>query len=139
MAHKPFVQEKGSSHRPARMASHLKEELSTMLGELKDPRLADIGFLTITTITVASDLKNATVKFALMGEDKKYKQIEAALNDAAGFLRRELMQTLTTKVTPHLTFKYDRGYENTLQIDQLLKQVAAEAKPENDSDDSSEE
>ena len=123
MGHKPFVQEKGPSYRPARFAVRLQEELSTMVQELKDPRLDDVGFITITSVTVAPDLRNAMVMFALMGEEQHCDQTEDALNDAAGYLRRELVQTLNAKVTPLLTFKYDKGFTNTLHVDSLLKKV----------------
>lgn len=126
MGHKPFVQDKGPSHRPARIAQIVKEELATMIpGDLKDPRLEDIGFITITAVTVTNDLKNATVMFSLMSEDdrKKAKDIEAALNKAAGFLRHELMPRLQGKGTPLLNFKFDKGFENTGHIDELLKTI----------------
>ena len=127
MAHKPFVQEKSVNHRPERFAQRVKEELSQMIpGDLKDPRLADLAFLTITSVTITPDLKHATILFALMGQNKKYKDIEAALNAAGNFLRKQLMHKLTNKITPHLNFKYDKGLANTMEIDALLKQVAAE-------------
>lgn len=123
MAHRPFVQER-SSHRPARFAQRVKEELSQMIpGQLRDPRLDGIGFLTITTVTVTPDLKHGTVMFALMGEEKRSDDIEGALNAAANYLRKELMRKLDTKITPQLVFKYDKGFTNTMEIDSLLKTI----------------
>lgn len=129
MAHRPFVQDKSASHRPARFAQLVKEELSQMIpGELKDPRLAELGFLTITDVTITPDLKHATIMFALMGEEKKAKDIAEALNAAANFLRRNLMHKLQTKITPHLVFKYDKGFNNTMAVDSLFKQIEAQRK-----------
>jgi ribosome-binding factor A len=122
-AHKPFVQEK-PRHRPARFAQRLKEELSTLIpGSLRDPRLSGIGFLTITAVEVTPDLKHAKVMFALMGDEKRAKEVTEALNKAAGFLRKELMHSLETKITPHLIFKYDRGLENLTEVQDLLKKT----------------
>lgn len=126
MAHRPFTAAKGGSHRPARMAQRIKEELSLMVpGELADPRLDDLGSLTITEVSVTSDLKDATVKFALLQDAKRAKTVTACLNDAAGFLRNELRAKLDTKVTPILTFKYDKGLSNVMEIDALLNQARA--------------
>lgn len=129
MAHRPFVQEKAVNHRPARFAQMLKEELSQMIpGSLRDPRLYDIGFLTITSVTITPDLKYATILFALMGQTGKADDITDALNSAANFLRKQLMHKLDTKITPHLLFKYDKGLSNTMEVDALLKQVEAHRK-----------
>src|SRR4051794_30856883 len=124
MAHRPFVPKKGettNSHRPARFAERLKVELVELVpGELKDPRLYDIRFLTITNVELTPDLKHGKVFFALMGQSERAPEVEAALNAAAGFLRRQLMLRMETKVTPQLVFKYDIGLEHTAEISSLL-------------------
>ena len=123
MGHKPFVQER-SSHRPAKFAQRVKEELATLIpGDLRDPRIQGVGFLTITSVTVTPDLKHGTVLFALMGDETKARDVEAGLNQASGFLRRELMHRLDTKITPQLVFKYDRGLENISVVSTLLKKT----------------
>src|SRR5471030_2421576 len=102
MAHRPFVQER-SNYRPARFAQRVKEELAQMIpGELRDPRLSGLGFLTITTVTITPDLKHCTILFALMGDEDRSKDVTDGLNAAAGFLRKELMRKLDTKITPQL-------------------------------------
>lgn len=127
MAHRPFVPKKGEgtgSHRPARFAERLKEELVDLIpGELKDPRLYGISFLTITSVDVTPDLKHGTVLFALMGQSERAAEVEEALNAASGFLRRQLMHRMETKITPQLVFKYDKGIEHTSEISSLLKTI----------------
>lgn len=127
MGHKPFTPFENDKprHRPERLAARIKDELGAIIpGELKDPRLEDIAFLTIESVTVAPDMRNATVEFSLADSEKKHApSVEAALNHAAGFVRAELVPLLQVKITPHLTFKYDRGTENTRTIDQLLEQI----------------
>lgn len=133
MGHKPFVQDKGQNHRPARFAQRVKEELMTMVpGDLKDPRLAGLAFFTVTSVDLSNDYKHATVHFALMGENKRSKEVEEGLNAAAGYLRRELMHRLDTKITPNLTFKFDKGFENTMEIDALLKKIKTDEGPKED-------
>lgn len=95
-------------------------------GELKDPRLAGVGFLTITDVTLTPDLRHGTVKFALMSEGHRAHEVEDGLNAAAGYLRRQLMHKLNTRITPQLVFKYDKGIVNALEIDQLLKKTHSE-------------
>jgi ribosome-binding factor A len=128
MGHKPFVQEK-ASHRPAKFAQRVKEELSQLLPHsLRDPRMDGIAFITITSVEITPDLKHANVMFGLMGEEKRAKDVQEALNQAAGFLRKELMRRLNSKTTPHLNFKFDKGFANVLTVDSLLKKIGDEDK-----------
>ncbi|MEW6055275.1 MAG: 30S ribosome-binding factor RbfA [Bdellovibrionota bacterium] len=131
MAHRPFMQDK-PSYRPAKVAERIKEELAGLIpGELKDPRLDGIAFFTITNVGVTPDLRNANIQFTLADSEKtRAREVEAGLNKAAGFLRRELMQRLQIKITPHLAFKYDKGYDNTNRIDHLLRQASEASREE---------
>jgi ribosome-binding factor A len=127
MTHKPFVPQKSDSHRPARFAARIKEELSLMIpGELSDPRLKNVSSIVITDVRVSGDLKNATVLFSLSGDDATKvtaKNVTACLNDAAGFLRNELRSKLDSRVTPLLAFKYDKGPANAAGLESLLKEA----------------
>lgn len=132
MKHKPFVQEKQASHRPARFAQRLKEELVDIIpAELKDPRLFGLRLFTITEIKVADDLRNATAKFSLMGQrfsENRINEIEEALNECGGFIKRALMKRLATKVTPVVHFKYDNSFDLAHELDPLYKQIDDERK-----------
>lgn len=124
MSHKPFVIDKAPGHRPARIAERIREELVDLLDSLKDPRLRSIGFITVTHVTMAPDLKNGTVQFTLSDADApKAKAVEAALNQSSGYLRHELMQRLGTKITPQLFFKFDKGQSNAQRIEDLLNDI----------------
>jgi ribosome-binding factor A len=141
-SHKPFVPEKQPSHRPARFAQRVKEELSQLIpGSIRDPRMEGIAFVTLTSVEVTPDLRNGTVRFALMAESdqKRAKEVEEALNHSSSFLRHQLMKRINTKVTPQLHFKYDKGLTNTLQIDSLLKQVANDPPVIHDSENDDDE
>lgn len=128
--HKPFFSEK-PSYRTARFAEMLKEELSLMIpGDLDDPTFKDTPFLTITKVDVMPDLRNANIWFSSTELDpenalheKKIQKLEHALNHAAGYLRHQLMQSMNTKVTPALHFRFDRGYSNTMRINSLLGEI----------------
>lgn len=128
----PFTLDKGPSRRPARFAQRIREELTMLVPHsLHDPRLRNIPFITITEVTVTPDLKHAKILFALMGRElndageksKQARSIEDALNEAAPFLRKELMYKLESKVTPQLKFVIDLGLGYSDEIAQLLRTI----------------
>ena len=102
---------------------------------LHDPRLEGIAFITLTTVEITPDLKHTNIMFGLMGEENRAEDVEDALNQAAGFLRKELMRRLDSKTTPHLHFKFDKGFANMLTVDGLLKKISSTNDDENNDQD----
>ena len=97
----------------------LKEEVSMLLQrELKDPRL---GFVTVTEVDTAKDLRQAKVFVSVLGGDEQWKGSIAALTSARGFIRNWLRQHLDLRVTPELVFRPDRSMEHAARIQALLK------------------
>ena len=117
----PFVAEK-ESFRPAKVANRIKEELLLLVPEsLKDPRMKKVGAMTVTSVVCTPDLRNARVMFALYENESQYKLAETILNNAAGFLRREVSDRLGIKYTPILSFHFDKGMAHSKRIHDLLK------------------
>ena len=99
----------------------IKEEVSAVLQrELKDPRL---GFVTVTDVETAKDLRVAKVFVSVLGDDKQWTASMAALTSARGFIRSWLRQNLDLRVVPDLDFRADRSMEHAAKIQSLLKKV----------------
>jgi ribosome-binding factor A len=99
----------------------IKEEVSTLLQrELKDPRL---GFVTVTEVETAKDLRVAKVFVSVLGDDRQWTASLAALASARGFVRNWLRQHLDLRITPEIDFRPDRSMEHAARIQSLLKQV----------------
>ena len=108
------------SRRQERISEMLREELSLLIStELTDPRLED-AMVSVTDVSVSEDLRNARVyvEHALPYESSK--QVLAALRHAEGFLRRALLQNLSLRFVPELTFHIDTSTERAQRIDSLL-------------------
>ena len=113
-----------------RVASMMKDELSLLINrELKDPR---VPFVTVTNVELTRDVKQATVYISIVSIDQTYtdpdltKQVLEALRDAKGFLRKQLASIMQLRSIPDLLFKEDKGLENTLRVNEILKQLEAE-------------
>jgi ribosome-binding factor A len=123
--------------RLARLQAAILEELSLVLPrEVKDPRVPP---LTLTRVELTPDAGTARIYFMLLGSlgadengerAKKVKECVEGLSSASGFLKRHLSRALRIRQTPDLFFQEDRGMENTLRVQELLRRIAEEKKPD---------
>jgi ribosome-binding factor A len=115
------------SQRTERVAGEIREILGEMVvrAAIKDPRVRDAGLITITHVRVTGDLRQARVFFTVHdADDAGMEKVRAGLQSAAGFMRRQVGECLTLKVTPELTFEVDQVLEQEAHIEQLLRELA---------------
>ena len=104
--------------RPQRVGQMLQQEISRLLiSGLHDPR---IGFVTITEVRVAGDLRHARIYISAYTEKAEREESLAGLNAAAGFIKRELGQVLRLKFVPDLEFVLDETLDGAQRLEQVL-------------------
>ncbi len=109
--------------RPARLGEAIREEVARMtLHDLKDPRL---GLVTVTRVEVSADLTHARVHVGVLGDERQRRASLAALEGAAGFVRRELARRLQIRHVPEIDFRYDKGLDATARVARLLEEEPA--------------
>lgn len=107
-----------TTRRQRQVAELLHEEISVLIQrQARDPRLSPV---TVTGVDVTPDLQNARVYVSVLGDSDDVQQAMAGLEGATGFLRRQLGDSLSLRVTPRLTFRLDNSFEQGSRIDQLL-------------------
>lgn len=117
--------------RHERIAQTLKRELSLIIhDELKDPRL---GFVTITGIDLAPDLKSAKVSYSVLGNEENCKKTKAALDSSLGFIRHQVAQRIKLRFVPELFFREDRSTEYSVKIEEILNKIKEKDEPKKDS------
>jgi ribosome-binding factor A len=110
------------SQRLARIDHEVQRILSTLITqELKDPRL---GFLTVTHVEVADDLRHCKVFVSVIGDRHQARQSLDALQSAAKFLRGELGHRIDLRNVPELVFIEDRSAERAIQLAKTLREDA---------------
>lgn len=113
------------SHRRDRVATLIHQILAEALTtRLKDPR---IGFVTLTGVTVTSDLSVATARVSILGDEQQKAEALAGLEHASGYLRSLLARAADLRTTPELRFVVDRGLEHARRIDELLTKTRDES------------
>lgn len=88
--------------------------------KIKDPR---IGFVTVTDVDVADDLRNATVYVSVYGNDADKASSLKGLRSASAFIRSELGKRMRLRYAPELLFRFDSAVERGAHIMELLKEI----------------
>jgi len=105
-------------------AQHLKKAISQiLLLEIKDAR---IGFVTVTRVRIAPDLKIARVYYTAIEGSVKKSDIQKGLNSASGYIRKLLAQRMKMKFTPEIKFYFDDTLEESLRVERILDELKDE-------------
>ena len=111
-----------TNHRHERVGEEIAHEINAMLaGELKDPRLE--GNVVVSEVRVQPDMKHARVFVSMQASSKEQNDAIKALEHAAGFIRRELVERLQLRRLPELHFVLDQSQEYSERIEKLLKEM----------------
>ena len=110
-----------NSMKNLRVNEEVQHELSSIIRELKDPRIAMMT--TVTEVNVATDLKTCKAYISVLGDEKARQDTMEGLKSAAGFIRRELAHSLNMRNTPEITFKLDTSIERGVEMSRLIDEV----------------
>jgi len=106
--------------RMRRVDEAVREVLSDAIAsDMKDPR---IGFVTVTAVQTAPDLRHARVFVSVLGDDGVRERSLVGLRSAHGYLQRRVARELRIKHTPTLEFAYDDSLDRSLRVNQLLEE-----------------
>ncbi len=112
------------NYRATRLAEVIKKELSHMFQkDLKDPR---VDFATITSVEVSGDLRVAKIYVSTIKEKNSPAELMDGLEQASGFIRKELGKRINLRYIPEIRFSYDTSMEKGDRIFNLLKKLKDE-------------
>jgi ribosome-binding factor A len=94
-----------ASNRIGRINEEIQKELSSLIRNLKDPRVQDT-MISITHVETTPDLRWAKVYVSFLQEERA-KEALKGLKSAGGYLRRELGSALNLRYTPELNWALD--------------------------------
>ncbi len=94
-----------ASNRIGRINEEIQKELSSLIRNLKDPRVQDT-MISITHVETTPDLRYAKVYTSFLQEDRAEDALKG-LKSASGYLRRELGRALQLRYTPELQWALD--------------------------------
>ncbi|MCA9678113.1 MAG: 30S ribosome-binding factor RbfA, partial [Myxococcales bacterium] len=118
-----------SKERKARVADAIRDTLVEMIArEVKDPRVAAAGVLSITNVELNADLSVANIWVSIYGDDRKAERGLDGLRAAAGFLRGPLGRKIRLGRPPELRFFRDTGIPFGMDLANLVRDDEARAR-----------
>ena len=118
-----------NSIKNTRVNAEVQKELSNILrGGIKDPRVAPMT--SVVAVEVAPDLKTCKAEISVFGDEKAQKDTIKGLQNAEGYIRRELARTVNMRNTPEIVFILDQsiayGVDMSRKIDELTKDLKSD-------------
>ncbi len=110
-----------STPRTRKVSESVRAALADILSdEIEDPR---VRFVTVTSVTVSPDLRQATVYFTAPDDPESYEAAAEGLSSASRRIRAALGKRVRIKYTPELRFRLDDSVDEGMRIARALKNV----------------
>jgi ribosome-binding factor A len=111
-----------SESRTDRIADRIQRELSLLfLQEISDPRLEGVS---VTGVEVDRELAYADIYVSAVDGSERKDEIIKALKSAAGFIRSQLVTTISNLRTfPQIRFHWDPTPERVERLDQIFAEL----------------
>ena len=93
---------------------------SAILFELRDPRIRNV---TVLGADVSPDLRYASVRISVMGDEKEASLTMHGLTSARGFLQSKVAEYIKSRYTPELRFVLDDTVLKSVQTSAILRDV----------------
>ena len=119
-----------ASNRMGRINEEIQKELSSLLRNVKDPRVAGT-MISITRVEATPDLRYAKVCVSFLEEDRAADAMKG-LRSASGWLRRELGAALKLRYTPELQWELDDSITYGARMLKLINSLEVEKDGQSD-------
>ena len=119
-----------ASNRIGRINEEIQKELSSLIRNLKDPRVQDT-MISITHVETTPDLRWAKVYVSFLQEERA-KEALKGLKSAGGYLRRELGSALNLRYTPELNWALDDSITYGAKMMKLINSLEVKKDEEAD-------
>ncbi|AHH09120.1 Ribosome-binding factor A [Borrelia parkeri SLO] len=110
--------------RKSKLESLLVQEISNLIVSkgIKDPRVHE--FLTVVRVEISNDLINAKVFIGSIKEGASLDNAIKALNNAKGFVQREIIKRIRVRNTPKLNFLRDDTISKAFYVNKIIENLS---------------
>lgn len=111
-----------NSKRINRISEEVKKIVSELIyNGLKDPRINQMT--SVTNVEVTRDLSFANIYISVLGNKDDKDNTLVGLNNASGFIRKEIARKIDLRYTPEPKFHLDESIEQGIYLSKLIDQV----------------
>ncbi|MDO5036839.1 MAG: 30S ribosome-binding factor RbfA [Tissierellia bacterium] len=108
--------------RVQRISEEIRKEISSIIqNDIKDPRMPDM--ISVPRVEVTRDLSYARIMISILGSDKQKEDALEGLNNAKGFIKKELGRAIRLPSMPELIFELDESIEKNIEFEQLIESL----------------
>ncbi|MDQ1257900.1 MAG: ribosome-binding factor [Candidatus Hydrogenedentes bacterium] len=119
--------------RAERVAELIRQEIASLITKgLKDPR---IGFVSVMSVRMSSDLRYANVYISLFGDERERKSSLVAMRNSAGWVRREVGKAIRLRFTPEIRFFPDDTLEEVYHLEEIFHKLHGQEGASSDDDE----
>lgn len=109
--------------RIAKINAEIQRSVSNIINNtLNNPELENV-IISVTKVDTAADLFVSKIYISVLGDNKLHERVMAILDNAKGFIRRELAHDIDLRTVPDLVFVEDNSQEYSENINRLIKQI----------------
>ncbi len=108
------------AYRVERVEKIIERELASIIFDSSNQKLK---FVSITKVSLTSDLSLATVYYTVLGNQGEIESTKEDLEKSKGYLRSSLAKRIDLRKTPDLRFKYDESLAYGNRISEILENL----------------
>lgn len=123
-----------NNKRLGRISEEVRRVVSeTIANGIKDPRVNSMT--TVTKVEVTRDLSFAKIYISVLGDDKEKQETIAGLDNAKGFIRREISHKIDLRYAPEPIFYLDESIEQSIYMSKLIDKVNKNTNSQKENED----
>ena len=119
--------------RAYRVSEQIRTVIATELLKIGDPRL---GLISVTSVTVSPDLREASIYWNIYGGQEKVVPAQHGLESVKGRMRSMLGKKMKIRYVPNIRFIYDNTLDTMEEVEKLISTFS---KDNNEEDNTQEE
>lgn len=109
------------SIRTEKVAEEIKHQLAGILS--RDLAELHLGLVTVTSVRISKDLKNAKVYVSFIGNKESTEVCLEKVNSRKKQIRMHLGANMHLRYVPELDFYFDDNMEYASRIDEIIKEI----------------
>lgn len=117
--------------RRRRIAEEIRKIVSVSIREnVKDPRINEL--VSVISVEISKDMRYAKIYISVLGNEIDKQNVMYGLENASGFIRKEIATQLKIRFVPEISFKLDSSIEHSVKIASILNSLNNQKKVETD-------